>query len=665
MHRKRRLISILVAVLVLAGIGFGLKALVGTAIDWLREAKTAASGDGEADGTGGLLGSGGLLDPSGTLESLAPLTEEEDILDFLVRMDPSEHRRVADQLDALTVRKDVMGYYANLYQAAVRETETGAAVQSDGSGDAVTSYRAALALYTSADIRFKLAQALERQGDNAGALVEYTTLLPDEKAYEKLLLLQTDPVKIGDVLIKKGMYTKAQEYAEMELAQTTDPLIQAKLSACKAVAIAASGDYTTAKTLFEGLPDAIRPDGKALAEGAGDAAVAGSITGSAIGLSFAHPVSLTWWYARSLEGTGDADKAMGLYEKLGAAGGERLGALLEKGEKVAEAAAAFLSAPASLSKWQGAKLSERIGKTAPALEAYLELASREDRLRDDAAYRAMVLLKRQGKQDSDAAVKCLSVLQAFPSWQERLGRDIVWPSVVPGTPTRPDWLDRMEQFEGMGRSELARIQLAIGTKLASAAEKLYLAQWYLDKNDRYTSAVWGMRALLEEKSVLAYRYAYPRAFEQEVTAFAEEFNVDPLLIWAVMRTESTYRADVLSRSGAIGLMQIMPATGQDIAGRLKVSVTDEDLKKPEVNVRFGAYYIGAMIRQFEGDWDRAMAAYNGGQGNVRKWSRDAFVKKQEDFPTVIPYEETREYITKVMDAYHHYKWMETFGVAGE
>lgn len=659
MYRKRRLLGILVAVLVLAGIGFGLKALVGSAINWLREAKTAASGNGETDGTGGLFGSGGLLDPSGALESFAPLTEEDDILDFLIRMDTSEHRRVVDQLDALAMRKDVMGYYANLYQAAVRETGTGAAVQSEGSGDAVTSYRAALALYASTDIRLKLAHALEQQGDIAGALAEYTALLPDESAYEKVLALQTDPVKVGDVLLKKGMYTKAQEFVERAVAETSDPLMQGKLSAGKVVAIAASGDYAMAKTLFEGLPDAIRPDWKALAEGAGDAAVAGSITGSAIGLSFEHPVSLSWWYARSLEATGDIDKAMALYGKLGSAGGERLGALLEKREKVTEAAAAYLSAPASSSKWQGAKLSERIGKTGPALEAYLEIASREDRLRDDAAYRAMVLLQRQGKQDSEAAVKCLSVLQAFPSWQERLGKNIVWPQTVPGTPVRPGWLDLFEQFEADGQSELARIQLAIGTKLATAGEKLYLAQWYLDKNDRYTSVVWGMRALLKEKSVLAYQYAYPRAFEQEVTTFSKEYNVDPLLIWAVMRTESTYRADVLSHSGAIGLMQIMPATGQDIAGRLKVTVTDEDLKKPEVNVRFGAYYIGAMIRQFEGDWDRALAAYNGGPGNVRKWSRDPFVKKQEDFPTVIPYEESREYITKVMDAYHHYKWMET------
>ena len=235
--------------------------------------------------------------------------------------------------------------------------------------------------------------------------------------------------------------------------------------------------------------------------------------------------------------------------------------------------------------------------------------------------------------------------------------DIVFPETPEGEAVRPAFLDRVEQFEADGRSELAQLELAIGRYVATPGEKLYLAQWYLDREELYTSVIWGMRALLDEPSRLGYQYAYPRAFEDEVNRFAEEFSIDPLLLWGIIRTESTYRADVLSRSGAIGLMQIMPATGQDIAGRLKATVTNEDLKKPDVNVRFGAFYISAMIRQFDGDWDKALAAYNGGPGNVNKWSRDAFVKQPEDFPTVIPFDETREYITKVMEAYHRYRWI--------
>ena len=97
----------------------------------------------------------------------------------------------------------------------------------------------------------------------------------------------------------------------------------------------------------------------------------------------------------------------------------------------------------------------------------------------------------------------------------------------------------------------------------------------------------------------------------------------------------------------------------------------EDFDKPDVVLaaKLGAtsvmaakkYLPKAQIRQFDGDWDKALAAYNGGPGNVNKWSRDSFVKQPEDFPTVIPFDETREYITKVMEAYHRYQWLEQVG----
>lgn len=652
MYRKRRMIGLLISILLLAGIGFGLQALV-------REGARLIGGNGATPTTdgrdnGGLFGSGGLFGPAGsspgTSDSLEPLTDEDQILTFLMRMDTAQVGRIVDQLDALAARRDVTGYYANLYQASVLESEP--------DGDVAASYRRALALYETKDIRLLLAQALERQNDKEGAWTEYVALLPDESAYARVLALQSDPVRLCDALLKKGMYTQAREQAVSLRSSATDPMLQAQLATCEAVAIASAGDYQAALPLFDALPVTVKPSAIKLAEGEGDAAVAGSVTASAINLSFAHPVSVSWWYARTLEGAGQSEKAIPVYRNLEAAGGERLGALLEEKGLLKEAVAAYLSAPASASKWLGAKLAEKTGDGKKALAGYLKLAGRTDNLCDDAAYRAYILLRRQKNSNGDEAKACLSVLSQYPSWMKRLGLDYAWPEVVQGEPARPVWLDRKEQFDAEGRLELGSLAYTIGIKETTTREKLYLAQWNLEKEDQYASVVWGMRALKEEKSFKAYRYAYPRAYASQVEAFSEEFKVDPLLIWSVMRTESTYRADVRSRSGAIGLMQIMPATGQDIAGRLKVTLAEEDLLKPEVNVRFGAFYIGAMIRQFEGDWDQALAAYNGGAGNTRKWLKSTMMKAKEDFPTAILFDESREYITKVMETYHIYKWLD-------
>ena len=688
MYRRRRIIGFVVAIALLVAIGIGVKALFGAARRFVQTGAHTPS----ATAAGGLFGEGGFFGPAApTPEVIVPVTGEMDILNFLMRRDLSEARRITGQLATLLERKDTTGYYANLYLAALRgqglaelppddalsDAPNHATDASDGTAngtnapagepapprigteqnpnrDAAEAYRKALDLYDSPEVRFLLAQALEAQGENAEALAVYAGLLPDQAALERVQALAPDVVAMCDILLKKDMAAEAVRLIDPLLTQVSATEPEQALRVCQAVAVARTGAYADALPLFAALPEAARTS----VDGAVETALSDAGVTTAFGLPTTHPVHVAWWHARALEGAGETDKAIAVYRTLGTAGGERLGALLEKKGDAKGAASAYLSAPNAASKWLGARLSERLGRTTAALEGYLAIVDGGGSLKDDAAYRAYVLLKRQGKQDETAAGRCLSVLLDYPAWQERLGMDLVFARTPEGEPARPAFLDRVTQFEASGRTELMQLELAIGRHVATPGEKLYLAQWYLDKGDTYSSVIWGMRALLDEPSRLGYQYAYPRAFEAEVTRFAEEYGVDPLLLWGIIRTESTYRPEVLSRSGAIGLMQIMPPTGQDIAGRLGVTITDEDLKNPEINVRFGAFYIGAMIRQFDGNWDKALAAYNGGPGNVNKWSRDTFVKHPEDFPTVIPFDETREYITKVMEAYHRYKWLE-------
>jgi soluble lytic murein transglycosylase len=115
------------------------------------------------------------------------------------------------------------------------------------------------------------------------------------------------------------------------------------------------------------------------------------------------------------------------------------------------------------------------------------------------------------------------------------------------------------------------------------------------------------------------RLWHPLRYEQIVLGHASHYDLDPALLAAVIYQESRFRADARSSSGAIGLMQLMPKTAQGIAdhtggSRFKLS----DLDDPEINVRYGAWYLHHLIQKY-GSEKLALAAYNAGQQNVDNW----------------------------------------------
>ena len=140
---------------------------------------------------------------------------------------------------------------------------------------------------------------------------------------------------------------------------------------------------------------------------------------------------------------------------------------------------------------------------------------------------------------------------------------------------------------------------------------------------------------------------FPPEYRDLVKEYSEEYGLDPLLVAAVIQTESRFDAHAVSKSSARGLMQIMPGTGNDIAERLNFEGYSEDaLFIPEVNVRFGCYYLSKMKTQFDDDITLALAAYNSGPENVRKWlegegnSADNLVEKYG-------FTETRNYVRSI------------------
>jgi soluble lytic murein transglycosylase len=134
------------------------------------------------------------------------------------------------------------------------------------------------------------------------------------------------------------------------------------------------------------------------------------------------------------------------------------------------------------------------------------------------------------------------------------------------------------------------------------------------------------------------RMRYPLRYEEYVVGHAENYDLEPQLVAAVIYQESKFDADAESASGAVGLMQLLPSTGQGIADRTGGEAwTPDDLHNPELNIRYGAWYLRHLLDKY-GDEGLALAAYNAGQTNVDRW---------RDQGTGIEFPETRHYVERV------------------
>ena len=134
------------------------------------------------------------------------------------------------------------------------------------------------------------------------------------------------------------------------------------------------------------------------------------------------------------------------------------------------------------------------------------------------------------------------------------------------------------------------------------------------------------------------RIRYPLRYEAIVRGHAQNYRLDPALVAAVIYQASKFQAGVESRSGAIGLMQLLPDTAKGIAihtggNRFRV----EDLYTPEINVRYGAWYLRHLLDKYD-DERTALAAYNAGQDNVDRWRAEG---------RGIAFAETRHYVKSV------------------
>ncbi|ERP31438.1 transglycosylase SLT domain-containing protein [Chitinivibrio alkaliphilus] len=155
---------------------------------------------------------------------------------------------------------------------------------------------------------------------------------------------------------------------------------------------------------------------------------------------------------------------------------------------------------------------------------------------------------------------------------------------------------------------------------------------------------------------LLERY-YPQVYPFEISLASAQFSVSPYLIPAIMRQESTFHETIGSPVGALGLMQIMPATGQQIARELGRPFSRNMLFNPVINIDFGTYYIAKRLEQWDGSKVKALASYNGGAHNVQRWVRrnEAILDDEYLFVEFIAFSETRDYVKKVLGNYWTYR----------
>jgi|GEM_PF-2424017 len=148
----------------------------------------------------------------------------------------------------------------------------------------------------------------------------------------------------------------------------------------------------------------------------------------------------------------------------------------------------------------------------------------------------------------------------------------------------------------------------------------------------------------------------PKAYEPAVQAASKDFQVEPSFLWAIMRTESFFNFKAESPVHAKGLMQLMPQTAEKISSLInyKLENSETDLFNSDTNIYLGAGYLARLLKQFNGNLALTAAAYNAGPHRVQTWLSRFGYFDQDYFIENIPFQETRNYVRKVISAYSHY-----------
>lgn len=460
----------------------------------------------------------------------------------------------------------------------------------------------------------------ESAGSYEEALRAYREALPLPQAIEGLKRLQTDPYTLSNIFLQARRYGDALE----TLGERPAPSIEAP-------AHLNLGEYETALEAYErwlaevpSSPEAIR--GKAWSLfylGRDDEADA--IFTQRLAVS---PNDTSALYGRALVArrAEDIDAAVGF--------------LRESGE--------------SDYLWLATGYLEARNRYGEAIAVYLQLARTGGTLADDAAYRAYTLATRLNDEATVAEAKALIPANTFFAF--KLGEPLTLNSSTQLSTVSVPALKVSNLLSQVDDHEAAVGELLFALRRSTnPSEKMSLAQ-ALQGLGEYRQS-WRVAEELRDRGFndrRLWKLSYPRAYGVEVLSEAARHDLEPALLWAIMRQESAFYPKAISTSNAKGLMQVVPSTWDWLAELQEE--TPGDPFSPETNIRYGAFYLRWLLDYLDGDTELVMVSYNRGQGYIKRLFESEYVAGSKDeLYREIDTLEAREYLQRVMVNYEIYK----------
>ena len=302
----------------------------------------------------------------------------------------------------------------------------------------------------------------------------------------------------------------------------------------------------------------------------------------------------------------------------------------------------------------------------PNLLTDISLMSNKERREEEWRYWRGVALQRSGnKPEAEQAFRDLASERSYYGFlaADELGQPYAFDSsrftadevLIAQLAARPELVRARELFlvglEGRGRSEWDAVIRNIEREQKMQAAIL-AHRWG-----------WHSRAIAAAASVGEYddlSLRYPLPYDSTFRQYAEDASISPTWAYGVARSESLFMRDVRSRAGAIGLMQLMPTTGRDVAKELQLPYSGLDtLTDPDSNIRLGTTYLGQMAERYGGNQVLATAAYNAGPHRVDAWLPEKGTIDARIWIENIPFNETRGYVRRVLAADTIFHWRMT------
>ena len=313
---------------------------------------------------------------------------------------------------------------------------------------------------------------------------------------------------------------------------------------------------------------------------------------------------------------------------------------------------------AARAAWEGAWCRYLGGDYTAAADAFKVLL-KEEAVREKALYWLGRSLENAASADSASFYRIL--LEEYPAgfyatwYREQRGikdnREQLGQRNALSELPLPVGFEKPLLLASLGMPEEARIEMAAARRKAGDRKGQFpgLARLYLEMGD-YGSAIalfLQNRPVKWEKGTLPlWTAGYPLAYVDEVSRQASLNYLSEGLVYALIRAESGFSPAIKSHAGAIGLMQMMPATAKQVA-REKGAFNPQRLTIPEYNIRLGTRHLRDLMKVYDGDVVYVAAAYNAGGTALERWRKNMKELKKDEFIESIPYQETRDYVKKV------------------